>query len=180
MTLETGTLARSCFKTVFYLGALSKSPEFIETLIADDADRRGVIARSLLRLPEDSGLEPEHVEKLNRFLAGLEGSDIAAKSVRTFDAAKRAGLKDIYDTYYRGLSNDSSHPSITALNRHVESNHAGLVTGLKWGPNVDDVRYMLSAACTACVYLVSFAIEIFKQNEIAVAFEGCWATYKRL
>ena len=45
MTLETGTLARSCFETVFYLGALSKSPEFIETLIADDADRRGVIAR---------------------------------------------------------------------------------------------------------------------------------------
>jgi hypothetical protein len=89
-------------------------------------------------------------------------------------------LKDIYDVFYRGLSNDSSHPSITALNRHVESNHAGLVTGLKWGPDVNDVRYMLSAACTAGVYLVSFAIEIFKQNEIRVAFESCWPTYKRL
>ena len=82
----------------------------------------------------------------------------------------RAGLKDIYDVFYRGLSNDSSHPSITALNRHVESNHAGLVTGLKWGPDVNDVRYMLSAACTAGVYLV----------EIRVAFESCWATYERL
>jgi Family of unknown function (DUF5677) len=180
MTLETGTLARSCFETVFNLGALSKSPEFIETLIADDADRRGKIARSLVRLPEDSGLEPEHLEKLDRFLAGLEESDIVAKSVGTFDAAARAGLKDIYNVFYRGLSNDSSHPSITALNRHVESNHAGLVTGLKWGPDVNDVRYMLSAACTAGVYLVSFAIEIFKQNEIRVAFESCWPTYKRL
>jgi hypothetical protein len=180
MTVETGTLARSCFETVFYLGALSKSPEFTETLIADDADRRGKIARFLVGLPEDSGLEPEHLEKLNRFLAGLEESDIVAKSVAIFDAAARAGLKDIYDVFYRGLSNDSAHPSITALNRHVESNHAGLVTGLKWGPDVNDVRYMLSAACIACVYLVLFATEIFKQNEILVALETCWATYKRL
>jgi hypothetical protein len=180
MTLETGTLARSCFETVFYLGALSRSPEFMKALIADDADRRGKIARSLLRLPENSGLEQEHLEKLNRFLAELEESDIAAKSVAIFDAATRAGLKHIYDTYYRGLSNDSSHPSITALNRHVESNDTGEVMGLKWGPDVHDVRFMLNAACTACVYLVFFATEIFKQNEIFVAFESCWEAYKRL
>jgi hypothetical protein len=174
MTLETGTLARSCFETVFYLGALSRSPELIKHLIADDADRRGKIARSLLRLPENSGLEQEHLEKLNRFLAGVEESDIAAKSIQIFDMAERAGLKETYDVYYRGLSNDSSHPSMTALNRHVEGNK------LKWGPDVHDVRYMLKAACTACVYLVFFATKIFNQNEIFEAFESCWATYKRL
>jgi hypothetical protein len=180
MTLETGTLARSCFETVFYLGALSRSPEFIKRLIADDADRRGKIARSLLKLPENSGLKQEHLEKLNRFLAGVEESDIAAKPIQIFDMAVCAGLKDFYDTYYRPLSNDSSHPSMTALNRHVESNDTGVVTGLKWGPDVHDVRYMLKAACTACVCLIFFATEIFKQNEIFAAFESCWATYKRL
>lgn len=174
MTVETGTLARSCFETVFYLGALSRSPEFIKTLIADDADRRGKIARSLLKLPENSGLEQEHLEKLNRFLAGVEESDITAKPIQIFNMAVCAGLKDTYDVYYRGLSNDSAHPSMTALNRHVESNK------LKWGPDVHDVRYMLKAACTACVYLIFFATEIFKQNEIFVPFESCWETYKRL
>jgi hypothetical protein len=152
----------------------------MKAFIADDADRRGKIARSLLRLPENSGLEQEHLENLNRFLAGLKESDIAAKSIQIFNMAAGAGLKEVYDAYYRGLSNDSSHPSITALNRHVESNDTGEVTGLKWGPDVHDVRYMLNAACTACVYLVFFATEIFKQNEIFVAFESCWETYKRL
>src|SRR6266700_3297464 len=112
MTQDARILVRSCFETVFYFGALLREPDFVEALIRDDADQRGKMARALLKLPEGSGLEGEHTEKLTRFLDDLEQSGKVPQSIRVFETARFTGLKEIYDTYYRGLSNDAAHPSM--------------------------------------------------------------------
>src|SRR5713101_7073425 len=77
MTTEARTLARSCFETVFCLGALRKDPRFVEAFTRDDASRRKKLACALLKLDDDSsGLEPAHTGKLTRFLDELAESGL--------------------------------------------------------------------------------------------------------
>ncbi len=181
MTQDARILVRSCFETVFYLGALLREPEFVEALIRDDADQRGKMARALLKLPEGSGLEAEHTEKLTRFLDDLEQSGKVPQSIRVFETARLAGLKEIYGTYYRGLSNDAAHPSMVSLNRYVASGDSNEVTGLHWGPDVSDVEDTVNNACTAAIYLLTYARECFIPNVIEEDhLERCWEDYKRL
>lgn len=181
MTLEAGILVRSCFETVFCLGATHKNKDFAEVLIRDDADRRSKLARVLLKLPDDSsGLDPADRKKLRRFLDDLVKSGRETTALTTIAAAKLAGLTEIYDTYYRGLSNDAAHPSVVALNRHVDTNEKGEVIGFRWGPSANDVKDTLMAACTASIYLVNWAKDIFGSEQTANDLGRCWATYKKL
>jgi hypothetical protein len=51
MTADARTLVRSCFESLFYLGAVLEDAAFVEALVSDDAERRGKLAKSLLGLP---------------------------------------------------------------------------------------------------------------------------------
>jgi len=181
MTTEARTLTRSCFETVFCLGAVCKDATFADKFIRDAAARRRKMAKVLLGTPDgSSGLEREHKEKLERFLEGQAASGIESEPLIIADAARRAGVAGIYDLFYRSLSNDAAHPSVTALNRHVEANEGREVTGLKFGPNVSDVEDTLAAACTACIYLITWTRDRFSPDVGNEAFDRCWATYKEL
>jgi hypothetical protein len=180
MTQEARTIIRSGFEGVFYLGAIKKESNFADMLVLDDFDRRKQIARSLLKLPTDAGLSAEQLSRLTQFLRGINDSGIEARSVSVIEVARLAGMSEIYDTYYRGLSNDAAHPSITALNRHVEAGVGNVVTGLRWGPDVSDVGDTVNNACTACVYLVAWARDLFDLPDIDAQLESCWKEYKRL
>ncbi len=181
MTQEARTLIRGCFETVFCLGAVRKDPTFANALIRDDASRRQRLARLLLKLPDDSsGLDAGHIEKLTGFLDGLAQSGVQAEPLQIFRTAELAGLADIYDTYYRGLSNDAAHPSVTALNRHVNADESGLIKGFRWGPEVTDVEDTLMTACTAAVYVIHLAKGMLNRDDISIGLDRCWEEYKRL
>lgn len=149
-------------------------------LVVDDADRRRKIAKALLRLPADSGLSADQLEKLSRFITGIDESGIDARPVSIVEAARLAGLTEIYDTYYRGLSNDAAHPSITALNRHVEADSTNVIRGLRWGPDVSDVGDTVNSACTGCIYLVAWINDLFGLTDVGADLGRCWDEYKRL
>ena len=181
MTREAGTLTRSCFETMFCLGAVHRDPTFVDAFIRDDASRRQKLARALLNLPDDSsGLESDLSKKLTRFLDDLEQSGVQIEPLRIQRAAQLADLIDIYDTYYRSLSNDAAHPSIAALNHHVDADKNGEIKALRWGPNATDVGHALMVACTAAVYLIFWAKEIFHQDDIAAGLDRCWEEYRKL
>jgi len=180
LTQDARTLTRSCFECVFWLGALRNDPGFADSLVRDDYSRRAKIARPLLKLPDGSGLDAEHIEKLERFLNDLKNSGIEPAEVRIAYAAKLAGLGEIYDTYYRGLSNDAAHPSVTSLNRYVEADINNTVVGLRWGPDVPDVGSTLSDLCTAFIYLLVWTNELFSLNELQEGLQPHWAEYKRM
>src|SRR6266852_3851587 len=95
-------------------------------------------------------------------------------------AAVRADMAGEYDVFYRGLSNDAAHPSVNALNRHVQADENGEVKGLQWGPDVNDVSDTLLVACTACIYLANLTRSQFAPETAQDALEHCWATYKSL
>ena len=180
LTQDAKTLARGCFETAFYLGALRKDPTFIDDLIRDDADRRGKIARALTKLPEDSGLDVSQINLLRAFDESIKASDIQPKAIGIFAAAERAELVDIYNTYYRGLSNDSSHPSITALNRYVESLPSGAIVNLKWLPNPTDLEDAANNICTAAIYIIAYANEFFGDGGTPQSLADAWQSYKGL
>lgn len=166
---------------MFCLGAVRKDPAFADAFIRDDASRRQKLARVLLKQPVDSsGLDASHIEKLEGFLDDLAQSGLQSEPLQIARAAERAGLTDIYDTYYRGLSNDAAHPSVIALNRHVDADKNGLIKGLRWGPDVTDVEDTLMIACTAAVYVIYLAKEMLNQDDISIGLDRCWEEYKRL
>ncbi len=180
MSQEARTLTRGCFETVFCLGAVRKQPSFADAFIRDDASRRQKLARVLLKKPDDSGLDAKHIEKLTEFLDSIAQSGLQSEPLIIARAAELAGLTDIYDTYYRGLSNDAAHPSITALNRHVHADESGTIKALQWGPNVTDVADTLMTACTAAVYVIYFAMEMLNSADVTTRLDRCWEEYKRL
>jgi len=180
MTQDARTLARGCFENVFLMGALRRDPTFAAAFVGDDSLRRAKIAKALLKLPNGSGLNAAHIEKLTRFMSNFENSGMSAKQINIADAARSAGLIDIYDTYYRGPSNDASHPSVTALNRHVEADERSMIVGLCWGPEVSDVQDTLSCVCTAAIYLIVLINESCGLDDLEDRMGGCWADYKRL
>ena len=89
-------------------------------------------------------------------------------------------MKQAYDTYYRGLSNDAGHPSITALNRHVIEDAAGEIKGFSFGPDVPDVGDTLFGLCAAAFYLVTYTNEMLAAPGVSAELEECAAEYKRL
>jgi len=180
LTQDARTVTRSCFESVFWLGALRNDANFADMLIHDDFNRRAKIARPLLKLPNGSGLDAEHIDKLERFLDGIKESGSEATQVNIADAARIAGLTEIYDTYYRGLSNDAAHPSITALNRYAEADQDNNIIGLRWGPDVPDVGRTLSDLCTAFIYLFAWTREFFAIGDLQEELERYWTEYKQL
>jgi hypothetical protein len=180
MTQDARTLARGCFENVFLMGALCRDPSFAAAFVGDDFSRRAKIAKPLLKLPNGSGLNAEHVEKLTRFMSDFESLGMSAKPINIADAARSAGLIDIYDVYYRGLSTDASHASVTALNRYVEADEHSMIVGLRWGPEVSDVQDTLTCVCTAVIHLIRLISDSCGLDDLENRMGRCWADYKKL
>jgi hypothetical protein len=180
MTQDARTLARGCFENVFLMGALCRDPSFAAAFVGDDSLHRAKIAKTLLKLPNGSGLNAEQIERLTRFMSNFENSGMSAKPVNIADAARSAGLIDIYDTYYRGLSTDASHASVTALNRYVEADERSMIVGLRWGPEVSDVQNTLRDVCTAAIYSIVLISESCGLDDLENRMGACWADYKKL
>ena len=180
MTQDARTLARGCFENVFLMGALCRDPSFAAAFVGDDFSRRAKVAKPLLKLPNGSGLNAEHIEKLTRFMSDFENLKMSAKPINIADAARSAGLSDIYDVYYRGLSTDASHASVTALNRYVEADEYSMIVGLRWGPEVSDVQDTLTCVCTAAIHLIRLISDACGLDDLENRMGQCWADYKKL
>ncbi|HKB97043.1 MAG TPA: DUF5677 domain-containing protein, partial [Rhizomicrobium sp.] len=137
------------------------------------------VARRLIAFgSEKSGLSTETTAKLTEFVEARKedsGSPIDLSALAT-----KHRLGDIYDTYYRGLSGDAAHPTITSLNRHVVQDKDGWLSGLKWGPDADDVGDTIMAVCGVGMHLLWWAQEAFGSPDNRMEFEACWTTYKSL
>jgi hypothetical protein len=124
-------------------------------------------------------LEVQVAEKLTQFLKDLEQSGENGVPLNMAQVARSAGLGALHDTYYRGISNDAPHPSLTALKRYLEVDENKEITGLRRGPNVTDVEQTLIASCTACLQLVARMVEGVEHPEIEEKLGRCFEEYKR-
>lgn len=94
-------------------------------------------------------------------------------------AAEIAGMEHDYNTMYRGLSNDSCHPSILALNRHIIADENNVISGVKLNLTPSDIENTLLTACSAYLSLLAYAMEILGHEEYEELWR-CSEEYKRL
>ncbi|MFN4017573.1 MAG: DUF5677 domain-containing protein [Reyranella sp.] len=135
MDLESRTLVRSAFETLFYLGAAAKEEEFVEDFMRDHIHRVDKLARAHREL----SLAPEEdYAKLNTAIEEARDIAGAGRALSIRDAAKRAGMDTSYQGFYRGLSNDSAHPTVMSVSSHWARDEQGAPTGLLWGPELHD------------------------------------------
>ena len=79
------------------------------------------------------------------------------------DAAKRGRLGDGY-LYYKVLSGDAAHPSVSAMNRYVRLGRDS-ITGITCGPFLEEVSDSINCGCQAMIAVGVAVTEIFGDVE---------------
>ena len=94
------------------------------------------------------------------------------------DAAKRGKLGDAY-LYYKVLSGDAAHPSVSAMNRYVKLGRSA-ITGITCGPFRDEVSGSLNCGCQAMIATGVAITEMFNDTEHNKEFAEHAEVYARL
>ena len=176
MVQDARTIVRSCFETVFCFGALRNNPtEFQDKFEKHGVYSKRVFADSLLK----GKIDPEVAKILSAFMESSPGEK--GRNLNWQEVAQRAGLCDVYNVYYRGISGDAAHPSPTALKRYYKID--GSNVELLFGPTAldeKDIEETLIASCVACWYLVAWQAEDINHPEINKNLHLCFEELKRL
>ncbi|HEP6430596.1 TPA: hypothetical protein VDB83_004919 [Burkholderia cenocepacia] len=124
------TLARSAVESLFHAVAVMDKPELLERLVEHDMLERIKQARGIMSVASII----HHVSPDER--AGLEALMAAAaekpRQWGAYDAAREAGLLELYETMFRGFSRSSAHSTLAALDHEFDQSSVG---DLDFGPN---------------------------------------------
>lgn len=156
MAAESRTLVRACAETAIALGCVRRDKTFFDRLDEDYDKHRIAMANDLLRLlpANDPNLPAEQREDLKRFVKDLSAEYKRPKPQRInwADAAVAAGMIDLYMTVYRETSSDAAHVSLKALERHLETDGKGTITGFRFHPEFRAVHKTLTAAIASLLH----------------------------
>ncbi len=152
MVVEARMLVRSCFENAFCLGTLLKEGDaFLDTMVQDENASRKSKAKWILKDPsrlDFSGVGA--TEKLRSTLNEMENKLGRLSFFDYEDLSKRSGLGDAY-LFYKVLSGDASHASVSALDRYL-IRQGNTLNGIKWGPaDANEVKDALNIACHAAI-----------------------------
>jgi hypothetical protein len=181
MVVEARTLFRCCFENAFWLGALLKDgDDFIDDIMGDEVASTKSKVNWLIRDPsrlEFSG--PNARGRLQARVGEMEKQWEGKVSSQKFeDAAKRGKLADAY-LYYKVLSGDAAHPSLSAMNRYVQLGK-GRLTGITCGPFLDEVSGSLNCGCQAMIAAGVAITEMFNDTDHNKEFAEHAEVYARL
>jgi hypothetical protein len=151
MVVEARTLFRCCFENAFWLGALLKDADkFISDIMGDEVASTKSKARWLMRDPSRLDFSgPNAAGRLQARVDEMEKQWGKVSGQKLEDAAKRGSLEDGY-LYYKVLSGDAAHPSVSAMNRYVQRGR-NVITGITCGPFLDEVSGSLNCGCQAMI-----------------------------
>ncbi|HKT73975.1 MAG TPA: DUF5677 domain-containing protein [Steroidobacteraceae bacterium] len=155
MGAEARTLVRGCAETAIALGCVRRDKGFFDRLDEDYDKHRIAVANELLRLPEgDPNISTGQRAELKKFVNDLAAQYTPPKPRRInwAGAAVTAGMTDLYMTVYRETSADAAHVSLKALERHLEIDSAGAITGFRFSPELEAVADTLSAAIASLLH----------------------------
>jgi hypothetical protein len=118
MVVEARTLTRCCYENLLWIGELAAKKEgFVQEMARDEVSSQQSRGKMILTWGEM--LEsPMHHESLKERPDFLKGMHPKAKPIKFGDLGKTNGIADSY-MWFRHLSSDSAHPSMTSLARHL-------------------------------------------------------------
>ncbi|WP_440217152.1 DUF5677 domain-containing protein [Chromobacterium piscinae] len=150
MREEALTLLRNAFEGLCFSVALVKDAEVVEKMSNQDKLERSKQAKAMLDNEDTSQiLTCEQKKDLNKLV--LE-SGHGLKGISVYDAAKIAGMAQLYQTFYRGLSLEAAHPSVTTAESAMGKDYSIL-----FKPSVENL---------ACVF--EYADAILRMGQMAL------------
>jgi hypothetical protein len=119
MVVETRTVARCCYENQFFIAALAaEGMKFVEEMEADERNSRKMRGQFLLQ--HARGIDEAITERLRGYLRALAKEETKKlKWLNPRDVASRGPLLQAY-IFYSQLSADAGHPSLEALDRHLD------------------------------------------------------------
>lgn len=148
--VEARILARSIFENEFYLYRLAQDDgsAFVRKMQADEAHHH----RGLGKAIEATGTGGS--SRIRKIINQSLQQSPKAKPLNPGEVISGGEIKDAY-VFYKQLSFDASHPSITALKRHFIESAANpgfsLTPRLKDGEAADTVFLVSMAMLTCCI-----------------------------
>lgn len=134
------TLLRSAVESLFHTVALLNEPQLWERLVEHDMSERVKNARGILNVQTIMGNATDSDRQKLEALRARESEKL--RSFPVYDAARVAGLVELYETMFRGFSRDGAHSTVSAL-EHEFSVEADGSFSPSFGPYYADVEWAL-------------------------------------
>jgi hypothetical protein len=130
LIVEARTLTRSCFENLLWQAELAdKRAAFVADMVRDEVASQTSKGRLLLTWGDKVEDSESYEEGLRKRLEHLGEKFPKARGIRFSDLGKGNGVADSY-MWFKLLSGDAAHPSLTSLGRHLtkEPHGAALLT----------------------------------------------------
>lgn len=128
MVPEAQTLIRTAYEFLFYSVAGLSNPQVFESLKDGDGHARKVQAECM-KAHGKKELTEQQIEELTELVNERIG---AKRQLDAFQAARMAGMANLYSTVYRGMSFVAAHPTLASMDAVFEERGDGF--GLTFGP----------------------------------------------
>lgn len=165
MVVDARTLVRSIFENLFYIaGLITEGDAFVRQMMeADQAsrDRRG---QFMLERPSTI-IDVKVRGNLARYLKESRQQNPKPKSLDPKGVAKKGPVLDAY-LIYSQLSDDSAHPSIASLNRHVQISGDELAMRFVPSASVHELCDTLMWACNGMISVCVSCTELLHETRL--------------
>lgn len=164
MTGDARTLLRSCCETAIFQRKLHLDAAFADKLQERHDFHQRKLANAILSDPNSTAkLTPEQIQSLRMVVAEIDGRYPVRRPADVNLAAVAASVNGmaLYDLIFRSTSGDAAHTTLNSLVRHVVSDQDNNITGLRFGPQTDDLADTISGGISVLLHVLDAAIESF-------------------
>jgi hypothetical protein len=164
MIVEARTLARSLLESAIWLAAIQADPDHWRGMLKDELASKRARARWILKNVPNA-LDANRRAELEKYVGDLD-QETGLKALKLEQVAEKAHVGGMY-LFYRQLSADAAHPSITALHRHVSSESEDEIKEMQWMPvlELDDISETLGLACSFLIGACTALGQMFPNPE---------------
>lgn len=162
---EAKVVLRNAIESLFIFRLLSKDRKFLVEYVGSDEVRRlkWMNVASESKSPLFKGLRDYATSSVRQQLkAKIDNNHW--KELKAIDVANRAGLKEMYDTDYRLLS-EEVHTLPKSMEYLLGANEDGKLTTFEWGPTDKGIDYVLFTAIRVLSVSLVVLAELFSLNK---------------
>lgn len=170
MTIEARTLVRSCYENSVLIAGLNAFPvETLDHMRADERDSQIGRFRILANEMERNGDPPKIIEQIRTRVAAISATP-KPKKLSTHKVAEAVDILPHY-LFFRQMSADSAHPSLGALEKHIEFID-GEPVGFGIGQDYAGIPNTLEIACHAFVSCLAFYARLIRDDRCAAEMDA--------
>ena len=173
MINEAKALLRCLLECMFAIVAIDKDKNVVNQFVLEDLLQRKDYLKAYKR-NKGKGT-PRHkdapsMEEIDNMLQDVEKQieEDGVKKITKRDLAEKAGFVTTYDSAYKLLSG-TIHVNARDLEQYLELNDAGEIKRILWGPDVQEIDFILFTAAETMMFVLVAISRIF-----SLTYEEPW------